>query len=80
MATTTKKKTTRTSKTGVKAGVRKPKVTVSFRTPEAAVAAFEKIAAKESKPGRPVPVSAIYNQAFAEFLRRQGTKLPAEVW
>lgn len=81
----TKKAAKKTSKRGPgRPPSRNPKVTISFRVPEEAEEAFALLAERDSKklpPGMPdIKVSALYNAALAEYLKKRGVKIPAEVW
>jgi hypothetical protein len=63
---------------------RNPKVTISFRVPEEAEEAFALLAERDSKklpPGMPnIKVSSLYNAALAEYLKKRGVSIDAEVW
>lgn len=81
----TKKKKKATSKRGPgRPPSRNPKVTISFRVPEEAEEAFALLAEADSKklpPGMPnIKVSSLYNAALAEYLKKRGVKIDAEVW
>lgn len=61
-----------------------PKTTISFRIPDEVGEAFAILAEKDTKAapvGTPrIVVSALYSQAFADYLKKRGVKIPAEVW
>lgn len=63
---------------------RNPKVTISYRIPEEAEEAVALLADRDSKklpPGMPeIKVSAIYNAALAEYLKKRGVKLNDDIW
>lgn len=54
-----------------------PRVTISFRVPQAVQASFEKLADDETKakPGRVVKPSELYNEALASFLQSRGVTI-----
>jgi hypothetical protein len=61
-----------------------PKTTISFRIPDEVEDAFAILAEKDTKAspaGTPaVKVSALYSQAFADYLKKRGVRIPIEVW